>query len=88
MTPIFSFLLSHLLFKVSIGAQDISTINKFSGTVIGIAALLGAKYLIMETCGMSWVTRIRYTALYNVIVQDKKWFDRPRTQRVGWRTCW
>ena len=81
MTPIFSFLLSRLLFEVSIGAQDVSTINKFGGILVGIAAidgiLLGTKYFIMETCGMSWVTRIRSTALYNVIVQDKKWFDRP-----------
>jgi ATP-binding cassette subfamily B (MDR/TAP) protein 1 len=81
MTPIFSFLLSRLLFEVSIGAQDVSTINKFGGILVGIAAidgiLLGTKYFVMEICGMSWVTRIRSTALYNVIVQDKKWFDRP-----------
>ncbi|EDR11780.1 uncharacterized protein LACBIDRAFT_313530 [Laccaria bicolor S238N-H82] len=81
MTPIFSFLLSRLLFEVSIGAQDISTINKFGGILVGIAAidgiLLGTKYFKMEICGMSWVMRIRSMALYNVMVQDKKWFDRP-----------
>ena len=81
MTPIFSFLLSRPLSEVSIGAQDISTINKFGAILVGIAAidgiLLGTKYFITEICGMSWVTRIPSTALYNVIVQDKKWFDRP-----------
>jgi len=75
MTPIFSFLLSCLLFEVSIGAQDVSAITKFG---VGIAAidgiLLGTKYFIMETCGMWWVTS---TALYNVMMQDKKWFDPP-----------
>jgi len=57
MTPIFSFLLSRLLFEVSTGTQDVSAINKFG---VGIAAidgiLLGTKYFIMETCGMWWVT--------------------------------
>jgi len=81
MTPIFSFLLSHLLFEVSIGAQDVSNINKFGAILVGIAAingiLLGTKYFIMEICGMSWVPRIQSTALYNIIVQDKKWFDHP-----------
>ncbi|KAF8965780.1 P-loop containing nucleoside triphosphate hydrolase protein [Flammula alnicola] len=81
MTPIFSFLLSRLLFEVSSGAQDTHAINKFGGIVLGIAALdgllLGSKYFVMETCGMLWTTRIRGLSLRRVLAQDKKWFDRP-----------
>ncbi|KAF8802026.1 P-loop containing nucleoside triphosphate hydrolase protein [Phlegmacium glaucopus] len=79
MTPIFSFLLSRLLFEVSSGAQDISVINRFGGLVLGIAALdglfLGLKYYIMEYCGMSWTTHLRSVAIQKVLKQDKKWFD-------------
>jgi len=54
-TPIFSFLLSRLLFEVAIGAKDVSTINKFCGIVLSIAAidgiLLGSKYFVMESYG-------------------------------------
>ena len=81
-TPVFSFLLSRLLFEVSIGAQDVSTINKFGGIVLGFAALdgifLGLKYYIMEYCGMSWTTYLRSTATQKILKQDKKWFDIPR----------
>lgn len=80
MTPIFSFLLSRLLFEVSSGAHDISLINRFGGLVLGIAALdglfLGLKYYIMEYCGMSWTTHLRSVAIQKVLKQDKKWFDR------------
>ncbi|KAF8963802.1 P-loop containing nucleoside triphosphate hydrolase protein [Flammula alnicola] len=81
MTPLFSFLLSHLLFEVSVGAQDVVTINKFSTIVLGTAALdgllLGLKYFLMETCAMAWVTSLRTLALRRVLAQDKKWFDKP-----------
>ncbi|TFK31221.1 hypothetical protein BDQ12DRAFT_619274, partial [Crucibulum laeve] len=80
MTPIFSFLLSRLLFEVSTGAQDSSVINRFGGIVLGIAALdgllIGLKYFLMETSGMSWVTKMRNTSLEKVLDQDKKWFDK------------
>ena len=82
MTPIFSFLLSRLLFEVSSGAHDISTINQFGGIVLGIAALdglfLGLKYYVMEYCGMSWITNLRFIAIQKILKQDKKWFDMPR----------
>ena len=79
MTPVFSFLLSRLLFEVSSGAQNVSTINQFGGLVLGIAALdgvfLGLKYYIMEHCGMSWITNLRSVAIQKILKQDKKWFD-------------
>jgi len=56
-TPIFSFLLSRLLFEVAIGAKDVSTINKFCGIVIVLSIagidgiLLGSKYFVMESYG-------------------------------------
>ncbi|KAF8957788.1 P-loop containing nucleoside triphosphate hydrolase protein [Flammula alnicola] len=81
MTPLFSFLLSRLLFEVSVGAQDVSAINKFGAIVLSIAALdgllLGLKYFLMETCAMAWVTSLRTLALHRVLAQDKKWFDKP-----------
>ncbi|EMD36980.1 hypothetical protein CERSUDRAFT_95248 [Gelatoporia subvermispora B] len=80
-TPIFSYLLSRLMFEVSIGAQDVSIINLYGGIVLGIAAadglLIGLKYYVMETAGISWVTRIRDTCFRRVLAQDKKWFDEP-----------
>jgi ATP-binding cassette subfamily B (MDR/TAP) protein 1 len=79
MTPIFSFLLSRLLFEVSSGAQNVSVINHFGGLVLGIAALdglfLGLKYYLMEHCGMSWITNLRSVAIKKILTQDKKWFD-------------
>ncbi|KAF8891135.1 P-loop containing nucleoside triphosphate hydrolase protein [Gymnopilus junonius] len=82
MTPIFSFLLSRLLFEVSIGAQDTSTINFFGGLVLAAAAIdgvfLGLKYFIMESCAMSWLTKVRKVALSRILAQDKKWFDKPQ----------
>lgn len=79
MTPIFSFILSRLLFEVSIGATNTEAINFFGGLVLGIAALdgllLGLKYFVMESVGMAWVTRIRTMAFSRVLKQDRAWFD-------------
>lgn len=79
-TPVFSFLLSRLQVEVSMGAKDVSTINFFGGLVLGITALdgllMGLKYFIMETSGNAWVFQIRKRAFSNVLLQDKKWFDR------------
>ena len=81
MTPVFSYLLSRLLFEVSIGAQNVCIINTFGGLVLGVAAVdgffLGLKYFVMETCGMLWVTHIRKSAFGHILRQDKKWFDKP-----------
>ena len=81
MTPIFSYLLSRLLFEVSTGGRNVAVINSFGGLVLGIAAidglLLGSKYFIMESVGMSWITALRRHSLARVLLQDKKWFDRP-----------
>ena len=81
-TPIFSFLLSRLLFEVSTGAQNVSTINQFGGLVLGMAALdgvfLGLKYYVMEYCGMSWITNLRSVAIQKILKQDKKWFDKQQ----------
>jgi ATP-binding cassette subfamily B (MDR/TAP) protein 1 len=86
MTPIFSFLLSRLMFEVSIGAKNTSTINLYGGIVLSIAAfdgiLLGLKYFIMETTAMAWVTRIRNTCFKLVLAQDKKWFDKSENSPV------
>jgi len=81
MTPIFSFLLSRLLFEVSTGGKNVSVINNFGGLVLGIAAIdglfLGSKYYIMESVAMSWITSLRSHSLTHLLAQDKKWFDRP-----------
>ncbi|KII91881.1 hypothetical protein PLICRDRAFT_104545 [Plicaturopsis crispa FD-325 SS-3] len=86
MTPIFSFLLSRLLFEVSIGAKDSTVINQYGGLVLGIAALdgllIGLKYFIMETAAMTWLTRIRNTCFRLILAQDKKWFDRSANSPV------
>jgi ATP-binding cassette subfamily B (MDR/TAP) protein 1 len=78
-TPVFSFLLSRLMFEVSIGATHTSTINMYGGIVLAIAALdgllLGLKYFIMETVSIAWVTKIRNICYKLVLSQDKKWFD-------------
>src|SRR5262245_9902031 len=61
MTPVFSFLLSRLLFEVSTGASNVSAI-KFGAIVLGAAALdgllFGLKYFIMETASNAWVSRV------------------------------
>ncbi|TFK31480.1 P-loop containing nucleoside triphosphate hydrolase protein [Crucibulum laeve] len=79
MTSIFS-LLSRLLFEVSIGTQDNSIINRFGGIALGTTALdgllIGLKYFLIETSGMSWITKMRNTSLEKMLDQDKKWFDK------------
>lgn len=86
MTPVFSYLLSRLLFEVSTGAENIDMINLFGAIVLGIAALdgllLGAKYFIMETGGMLWIMRIRRSCFKLVLQQDKKWFDKTENSPV------
>jgi ATP-binding cassette subfamily B (MDR/TAP) protein 1 len=86
MTPVFSFLLSHLLFEVSTGAHNVSTINFFGGLVLGVAAfdglLMGFKYFLMETAGNAWVLRIRRQGFANVLAQEKKWFDKRENTSV------
>ncbi|KAF9225024.1 hypothetical protein BS17DRAFT_752105 [Gyrodon lividus] len=81
MTPIFSFLLSRLMFEVSADPADASIINSYGGLVLGIAAidgfLLGSKYFLMETSAIRWVTRLRNNAYSRVLSQDKSWFDSP-----------
>lgn len=87
MTPVFSFLLSRLLFEVSIGASNISTINVFGALVLGIAALdgflLGLKYFIMETTALSWVSSIRLTSFKKLLAQDKKFFDKTQNSSAS-----
>ena len=87
MTPVFSFLLSRLLFEVSTGAHNVATINYFGGLVLGIAALdgllMGLKYFLMETAGNAWVLRIRRRAFASVLAQDTRWFDRGANARAG-----
>ncbi|THH19333.1 hypothetical protein EW146_g1804 [Bondarzewia mesenterica] len=86
MTPIFSFLLSRLLYEVSIGAQNVSAINNFGGIVLSVAAIdgiaMGLKYFTMETTAMAWVTKIRKMCYGFVLAQDKKWFDKAENAPV------
>jgi ATP-binding cassette subfamily B (MDR/TAP) protein 1 len=51
MTPVFSFRLLRLLFEVSTGAHNISSINFFGGVVALDGLLMGLKYFLMETAG-------------------------------------
>ena len=80
MTPIFSFVLSRLLFEVSIGAQNLHIIDVFGGIVLAMAAmdgiLLGTKYFILETGSSTWVTRLRKLCYERLLAQDKSFFDR------------
>lgn len=79
-TPIFSFMLSRLLFEVSKGAQDVSVINTFGGIVLAVAIadglFLGLKFFVFETAAVLWVNRLRTTCYRLVLSQDKRWFDR------------
>ncbi|KAI0062541.1 P-loop containing nucleoside triphosphate hydrolase protein [Artomyces pyxidatus] len=79
-TPIFSYMLSRLLYEVSLGAKDVSTINLFGGIVLAIAIadglFMGLKYFILETAAMLWVTKIRNHCYRLILAQDKKWFDK------------
>ena len=77
MTPIFSFLLSSLLFEVSIGARNTELMNKQGYSPLLLCGILiGAKYFLMESTDIAWITRIRKRAFGKVLVQDKKFFDR------------
>lgn len=86
MTPVFSFLLSRLLFEVSIGAENVNTINLFGGIVLAAAAadglLMGSKFFIMETSAMRWVTKLRKVSYTRVLAQDKKFFDNSENAAV------
>lgn len=81
MTPIFSFLLSRLMFEVSADPSDASIINSYGGLVLGIAALdgllLGLKYILMERSAIRWINVLRNKAYTRVLAQDKSWFDEP-----------
>lgn len=80
MTPLFSFMLSRLLFEVSKGAKDVSVINAFGGIVLAIAIadglFIGLKFIVFETAAVLWVNRLRTTCYRLVLSQDKRWFDR------------
>ena len=80
LTPIFSFMLSRLLFEVAKGAQDVSVVNTFGGIILALSILdglaAGLKFLVFETAGQLWVTRLRTTCYRLVLSQDKRWFDR------------
>lgn len=86
MTPVFSYLLSRLLFEVSTGATDTRAINVYGGIVLAVAALdgilIGSKYFLMETVAMSWITKIRKISFGNVLAQDKKWFEKEENSPV------
>ncbi|KAJ6510566.1 P-loop containing nucleoside triphosphate hydrolase protein [Mycena sanguinolenta] len=86
-TPVFSFLLSRLLFEVSTGAQNMHAINKYGAIVLAVAALdgllMGLKYFLMQATGMAWVTRLRTTAFERVLRQDKRWFDGRTAGALG-----
>jgi ATP-binding cassette subfamily B (MDR/TAP) protein 1 len=87
MTPVFSFLLSHLLFEVSIGASNVSAINKFGAIVLGAAALdgifFGLKYFIMEAASNAWLSRLRSWSFRRILAQDRKWFDSSANSAVA-----
>ncbi|KAJ7757497.1 P-loop containing nucleoside triphosphate hydrolase protein [Mycena metata] len=86
-TPVFSFLLSRLLFEVSTGAQNTSAINTYGAVVLGVAALdgllMGLKYFLMQSTAMTWVTRLRSAAYARVLQQDKRWFDGRAAGALG-----
>ena len=79
-TPIFSFMLSRLLFEVSQGAKDVSVINTFGAIILLLAIadglFVGLKFIVFETAGQLWVSSLRKTCYRLVLSQDKRWFDR------------
>jgi ATP-binding cassette subfamily B (MDR/TAP) protein 1 len=85
-TPVFSFLLSRLMFEVSIGASHTSVINIFGSIVLGVTAvdgvLIGLKYIIFETAAMTWLTNARNACYKLILSQDKKWFDKTENSPV------
>ena len=80
MHPIFSFILSRMVFEMSKGAQDVSIINTFGGIVLAVAiangVFAGLKSIVLETAGQLWVSRLRTISYPLVLAQDKRWFDR------------
>jgi ATP-binding cassette, subfamily B (MDR/TAP), member 1 len=86
-TPVFSFLLSKLLFEISIGARDHTITNLYGGIILAIAfadgLFNGLKFFIMEICAVSWVNALRKTIYVRVLKQDKKWFDKPENKSEG-----
>lgn len=86
MTPVFSFVLSRLLFLVSAGAKDVTAVNTFGGVVLALAAadgvFIGAKYYVMERCAGSWVAALRRQAYKRVLAQDISFFDGPKGESV------
>jgi ATP-binding cassette subfamily B (MDR/TAP) protein 1 len=86
LTPIFSFMLSKLLFEVARGAKDVSVVNTF-GVIILVLSLAdglasGLKFLVFETAGQLWVSRLRTTCYRLVLAQDKRWFDHSENAAV------
>ncbi|KAJ4474968.1 P-loop containing nucleoside triphosphate hydrolase protein [Lentinula aciculospora] len=79
MTPIFSFLLSRLLFEVSTGVQDVRTVNEYGGLVLGMAALdgllMGVKFFLMQSLGWMWIERLRESAFARLVSMPKSFFD-------------
>jgi ATP-binding cassette subfamily B (MDR/TAP) protein 1 len=71
--PVFSYLLSRLLFEVFQGGTNAKIINQVRGIVCAFDD--GEKYVVMEIVSMRWVTRMREKALERVMVQGKAWFD-------------
>ena len=78
-TPVFSFLLSRLLFEVSIGGTRTGFINQYGAIVLSIAALdgilLGFKYFLMERIAGASILRVRSRAFQSVLAQDQSFFD-------------
>ena len=85
-TPLFSFVLSRLLFEVAQGATDVSVINTFGGVVLAVAMadglFIGLKFLVFETAAALWVARLRTICYRLVLAQDKRWFDRSENAAV------
>jgi ATP-binding cassette subfamily B (MDR/TAP) protein 1 len=87
MMPIFSILLSRLLFEVSIGASNVSSINRFGAIVLAAAAFdglfFGLKHFTMEAASQSWLTRLRSWSFRLILAQDRKWFDSSANSAVA-----
>ncbi|KAJ3772085.1 P-loop containing nucleoside triphosphate hydrolase protein [Lentinula raphanica] len=79
MTPIFSFLLSRLLFEVSTGVKDVRLVNEYGGLVLGMAALdgllMGVKFFLMQSLGWMWIERLRESAFARLVSMPKSFFD-------------
>ena len=101
MAPLFSFLLSRLLYEVSTGVNNTELVNHSGLVVLGAMGLdglfLGLKYLIMEPCRTAWIAQFRKQVLTLVPRQEQAWFDkaehsavqlvRGNTNGGGWYSC-